>query len=314
MLGDNAPSFVASVLASEEAMVPVYRQSTKLNKPGDAYHNEEDALTVLASFKNAIPHLTPPCAANAGMWHDDLHGRNILVDPDTQTVTAVLDWSGATSVPQYYIAACPPSVFDLYPENDNRGDEVKESGCAGVKGHDVSDVLSSSSHPDDGPRSLSDISDGQESTSLAGADHASGFRAYFSLLPADSPLREILTDPALLFLLRPNPLRLVNGPKGHNLTHLRRCWLLCMDHISTCQPTDEAYHIPLDELQRHIGLIQAAMDRAQGILDKLCLDNTGLCDDDKELAEKWEEALVLLRAELGEDPSDETLRQPGIWK
>jgi hypothetical protein len=65
---------------------------------------KEKKLAACEAALQVLPHILPrePWASTFHLWHDDLHGENIFVDPDHPgVVTAIIDWQSTCITPLF---------------------------------------------------------------------------------------------------------------------------------------------------------------------------------------------------------------------
>ncbi|OJJ37932.1 hypothetical protein ASPWEDRAFT_39644 [Aspergillus wentii DTO 134E9] len=85
-------------------------------KPRMNYHrssqspeNPGDGLALLKQYMDVAPYLVPTdkAASSNILWHPDLHLDNVFVNPDTHTITRIVDWQSACVAPLFYQSSVP---------------------------------------------------------------------------------------------------------------------------------------------------------------------------------------------------------------
>jgi aminoglycoside phosphotransferase (APT) family kinase protein len=95
------------------------------------------ATRLLALLPTIFPPDEPPGPTT--LFHDDLHENNILVDPDTGAITAILDWECVSFLP-LWMACQPPALLndrirteeplrETYGKYDPEFDDGKDGEC-----------------------------------------------------------------------------------------------------------------------------------------------------------------------------------------
>ena len=70
----------------------------------ELHRNKPLVDAIFSQFASLIPHLVPPTNGPEDigiLWHDDLSEHNLLLDPVTYKLTAVVDWESVSVIPAY---------------------------------------------------------------------------------------------------------------------------------------------------------------------------------------------------------------------
>ena len=86
------------IVSEDDAGMALNNQPQTTADFADAYRNLN---AILGAYH------TPPEFSSLCLWHNDFAFRNILIDPDTLTITGMLDWEDVSIVPLILAARCP---------------------------------------------------------------------------------------------------------------------------------------------------------------------------------------------------------------
>ncbi|KAL6704927.1 hypothetical protein ACN47E_007472 [Coniothyrium glycines] len=89
------------------------RSPITLCGPGTYIPTREKKLKALDCYLKLLKYLLPEdqSIGTAHMWHSDLHGANIFVDPTQPTkITGIIDWQSSQIAP-LYVHACQPYIL-----------------------------------------------------------------------------------------------------------------------------------------------------------------------------------------------------------
>ncbi|KAK4464360.1 phosphotransferase [Cladorrhinum samala] len=128
----SALTYRTAIAARERAAIqrlPPAKQMVLITGPPPELYMPTPAkkLSALAAHDRLLPRILPtadPVLASPFLWHDDLHGENVFVDPSDPTrITAVIDWQGVQVAPLFDHNAAQPAFLDYSyasaSENEN---------------------------------------------------------------------------------------------------------------------------------------------------------------------------------------------------
>lgn len=78
--------------------------SVMLCGPGLYQPTAEKKLKALESFSEVLPYILPDveAVAQSYLWHDDLHGENVFLDPENpSTISSIIDWQNTYITPLF---------------------------------------------------------------------------------------------------------------------------------------------------------------------------------------------------------------------
>lgn len=105
-------------------------------RTGDAPELPQEYISLLKRYLSLVPHLAsslPKELQSKTLSHHDLHLDNIFVDPDTKTITHIIDWQ-STAVSELFLQYKVPRMLPLADRGDDRPQEAL-SGNAGLVNH-----------------------------------------------------------------------------------------------------------------------------------------------------------------------------------
>lgn len=90
------------------------KSPVSLHGHGICIPTRERKLQAIQTFRKLIPFLFPdPSVSHAVLWHTDLHGENIFVDPnDRTTLTSIIDWQ-AIGLSPLFVHVGRPNYLDF---------------------------------------------------------------------------------------------------------------------------------------------------------------------------------------------------------
>ncbi|TVY87766.1 Altered inheritance of mitochondria protein, mitochondrial [Lachnellula willkommii] len=120
-LGRNVEEYVLAIGNREVACIANMERLPKspLTLPGPYARTRAKKLAALQINSQLAKYLLPtdPALLSSNIWHSDLHGENILVNPDNPTeVVGIIDWQSIQLVPLYENGTVPSFLHYDGPE------------------------------------------------------------------------------------------------------------------------------------------------------------------------------------------------------
>ena len=79
-------------------------------RSGQDEEQPDEALSLISQYNAVVSHLVPEDTEGPGslvLWHPDLHLDNVFVDPDSRTITRIVDWQAAAVAPLWCQCGVP---------------------------------------------------------------------------------------------------------------------------------------------------------------------------------------------------------------